>query len=246
MEFIYIILALLALAGLVAFLFFGRKKKRLDEGWKQDPTSRAFAILRSITPVLTPNGHKVYFERGTDPKTFSLAAVDAGVEKTFEKCECAGYPVDRTKHKVVVVVFNSIIAPESGIPAYKIYIGAGNAYYGSEWDMEAGKGLEVDHYVLAAGQQIAVGEPFGDVIIIPHYDGEDAQLSTVVEYEMEHVALAWYDGDKYEATKVHGSGQGHPLIPDCPPTESSIRGFVAERKAEFKATCGKDGMAVTK
>lgn len=212
----YIVAILIAagLAGFTLFLLYLRKKKKKDNEWKYGAFDRAMKIVRESSPTLTPNGHKVYFERGTDPSVFSLPACDSGAEKTFQKGECAGYPVNRANHRISIVVFNSI--PDSnGDPAYKVFIGPTSPYFNSEYDKERGKGLEVDHYILAAGQTVAVGEPYGDVIVVPHHNGKEAHLSTVVEYEMEHVTLAHYDFVKFEATQYHGNGQGHPLISDC-------------------------------
>lgn len=218
------ILIALAFAGVVAFLLLRKKKKKQDDSWKQSAETRAARIRMLVQPATTPAGWKVYFESGADPSVFSLPACDIGVEKTFQKGECAGYVVERSRHQISIVVFNSI--PDSqGDPAYKVFVAPGNPYYGSEWDKEAGKGQEVDHYILAAGQTVGVGEPAGDIICIPHHSGKEAHLSTVVEYEMEHVMLAWHDGPKFEETKTHGSGQGHPLIPDCP--EHKIQGFAS-------------------
>lgn len=210
----WVIITVVVFVVFVVFMLLMKRKKKQDDAWKQSSETRGFQILKTIQPVLTPNGHKVFFEKGTNPATFSLTACDTGVEQTFLKGECAGYPVDRPRHHVSIVVFNSI--PDSnGDPAFKVFISPGNPYFGSQWDKEAGKGEEVDHYVLVAGQTIAVGDPYGDVIVIPHHTGNEAHLSTVCEYEMEHVILSYYDGEKFEATKTHNTG-GHPLIPSCP------------------------------
>jgi hypothetical protein len=211
------ILILVGLAALTLFILWRKKVKKAADSWKQGSFDRARAIMAEEPEFLTPKGYKVYFEKGAEPADFTFDAIDIGVEKTFEKCLCAEYNVDRSRHHIHVVVFNSIKAPESGIPAYKVFIGPGNFYYWSDWDMEKGKGQEVDHYILAAGETVGVGITYGDIIVVPSYGNDDnpEDLARVVEFEMEHVTLAYYDGDKYQETKFHGTG-GHPLIPDCP------------------------------
>jgi hypothetical protein len=206
------LIALGFVAGITAFILWRKSAKKKADAWKMPVETRAFRIMDSVTPIVTPNGHQVYFEEGADPSAFSLAACDRGIEYTNKKSECIGYPVDRSQHHNSIVVFNSI--PDSlGDPAYKVYIGTLSPYYGSEWDKEAGKGEEVDHYILAAGQTVAVGEPFGDIMVIPHHSGKEAHLETVVGFEREHMDLSWYDGFKFEDTKYHLTG-GHPLIED--------------------------------
>jgi hypothetical protein len=224
------VLALVIIGGVTAFILWRKKTKKVETAWHDDPSTRAFKLINSITPVASSLAN-VYFEPGTDRNSFSLASCDAGIEKAFEKGGCAGYPIDRPRHRISIVVFNSI--PDSqGDPAFKVFIRPGNFYYNTEWDKEQGTGAEVDHYVLAAAQMVAVGEPYGDVIVVPHHSGNEAHLATVVEYEMEHVLLAYYDGTKFEETKNHGQGQGHPLIPDCP---GGALGFASR---PFTGLCG--------
>lgn len=210
------ILIAAAIGGFVFWRIYARNKKKADNAWKADPFGRALRIINSTTPAITPNGHKVYFETGTDPATFSLPACDVGVGKTFEKAECVPYPVDRSVHRISIVVFRAE-QDSQGDPAYRVFISHTNPYYQSEWDKGGKAGLEVDHYVLAAAQNVAVGEPYGDVIVVPHHAGREAHLATVVEYEMEHIIFSWHDGPKFDATATHING-GHPLIPDCPGT----------------------------
>jgi hypothetical protein len=82
---------------------------------------------------------------------------------------------------------------------------------------------------------IAAGEPYGDVIAVPHPQGQAQFLENIVDYEYEHIAYAFYDGDKYEQTKIHGSGLGHPIIPPCVPTGEA---FVSQRMVTDVVMCG--------
>lgn len=234
-ETLGIILILAAIAGFIVWFRWKKKVQKVKDSWKKSVYDRANGVIKRTQPVVTPNGYKVYFEEGiSNPSGLSLPAIDAGINKCVEKAICAGYAVDMSRHRVQIVSFNSI--PDSqGDPAYKVYISLGNPYYDSEWDKEQGKGQKVDHYILAAAQMTAAGEPFGDIIVVPHHDGKESHLSTVVEYEMEHVLLAWHDGPKFEETKTHGSGQGHPLIPDCPsPSTYGLVGIQKEAEYGYK------------
>lgn len=224
------VLALAAIAGITLFILGRKKAKKEADLWKLPAFDRARKIKEIVAPVKTPAGHNVYFEQGTDRSVFSLPACDAGIEKSFQKAECAGYVVDRSKHNISIFVFNS--EPDSnGDPAYKIFIKPGNYYYGSEWDKKAGQGEEVDHYILAAAETVAIGDPLGDWIVVPHHSGKEAHLSTVCEYELEHISLAYHNGPRFEETKNHGNGQGHPLLSDCP-------GMAMFTSRPFKGTCG--------
>jgi hypothetical protein len=231
-EYVIAGIVMAALAGVVAFFIWKRKAKKAANAWKENTLDRARRIIASTTPSITPAGHKVYFEPGTDKTTFTLAACDAGIERTFQKGgECAGYTIDRPRHRISIIVLAAEMDSQ-GDPAFRVYISNQNPYWNSEWDKATCPGDECDHYVLAAAQTIAVGDPQGDWIVVPHHAGREAHLSTVCEYEMEHVLLSYVDPDKYWATQTHGNGQGHPLIDDsCLPQRVGLIG------REFQGLC---------
>jgi hypothetical protein len=209
-EIWWAVIALGGLAGLVAFFLIRRSRQKIADAWQTDPESRAHRVLNRVPPVRTPAGHEVHYETGL-PQDLPLAAIDAGVEYTHRKMECLDYPVNRAQHRVRVVIFKSELSPESRTPSYRVPIFPGNPYWNSEWDMMRGQKSE-PHYVLAGGQTIAVGEPFGDVFILPH-STDAALVERVSGFEMEHVDYAHYDGERFEATKYHQNG-GHPITPD--------------------------------
>lgn len=221
-QFVIVAIFLALIAGVTIWFLWKKKKQKEADSWKKSAFDRANDIKEYATPISTPMGQQVYFERGTNPAVFSLEACDVGRRKAFEKISCAPItsgPVDPTRHvSSSIYVFQSEIAPESGIPCYRIFIGPGSYYYNSEWDMQRGNGQEVDHYILAAGQMIGADFQLGDSICVPHYTGREVELARIVEYENEHIMLAYYWGDEYQRTKEHGSGTGHPLLPDCVPS----------------------------
>ncbi|MCC6328979.1 MAG: hypothetical protein IT174_10715 [Acidobacteria bacterium] len=204
------------LTGVVITIFvYLWLRKRSAESWHLDPETRGLRLLGQVKPVETPGGHEIYFEEGSGPDFARFGgAIDAGVEKTFRKLECAGYPVDRSKHRIKATVFAAEPSAD-GSPSFRVPIRPGNPYFNGEFDKMAGR-PDWPHYILAAGQTIAVGEPYGDVFIVPYCTEDHLDyLARAAEYEMEHVGLAWYDGEKFEATKYHTTG-GHPLVADCP------------------------------
>lgn len=183
-------------AGIAAviILFLIRRK------WLGDISGRVFAITDR---TILPSGLAVWVEDGASLNDAEIAAIENGLERCFEKARRAGYdrPL-RLSDYIVAIVGDAVRSPESQIWSYKLPAGD---YAGSEWDLGG--------YILAAGQMIAVGEPYGNIIAVPEHKGTDLeQLAEVVMYEAEHIILAYCDGEKFEATKIHGSGQGHPLF----------------------------------
>jgi hypothetical protein len=211
-----------ALVAVVLIILWLRKKKRADNAWKEPTFKRATELIKGSPAQTTPGGIKIYYEKGV-AQDLDHAICDRAYENVFKKLECNGYTPNRTRHDPKIVVLNSILSPESRTPCYKIFIRPGNYYYGGPYDMEAGKGEEADHYVLAAGEMIAAGTPYGDVIAVPHPQGQAQFLENIVDYENEHIAYTYYDGDKYEETKNHGSGIGHPIIAPCVPTGEAFQ-----------------------
>lgn len=187
---IWIILACIALVAVTVWLFLRRKKT-------SDIWNRVFKIKTKMN-----RGFTLWLEDGvSEPDT---DAITAGLHATFEKARCKGYTQALSLSDYIIAIVHS--APSSdGTPCYKIPAGV---YTGSEYDKGG--------YILVAGQMLTVGEPYGNIIVIPDHKGQFTEhLSLVAEFEAEHVVLAYNDGEEFERTKVHGNGQGHPIIPDC-------------------------------
>jgi hypothetical protein len=233
------------IAGFVAFFLFMRSRKKaakiesLDE---IDTESRAVRIMGSVQPIGTPEGHTFYYEPGLADFAGSAAALNTGWERTNVKAECAPYAVNRNDLKLTAVVFKSEL-DSYGNPAFRVPIWPGNPYYGSEFDKGPVKSGSNIHYVLAAGQTFWAGSHNGGAIInligVPYAPNHLDYFSRLVEYEHEHVCLAFYDGPKYEATKYHQNGAGHPLIEDCP-HESAV---VQRLSEEYRYLHAEDGVA---
>ncbi len=176
------------------------------------PFERAVNMPDSLT---TPHGVHIRLESGTQISLAQEIAIEQGISDTFEKVQCA-YGRSNTLASYTVAILQS--EPDSnGDPAYKVPCGADCPYHGTIYDKGG--------YILAAGQYIAAGTPFGNVIALPEHTGKEDHLRRVAGYEAEHVELAWFDGFKFLATQVHGPTTGHPIIEDCPgyPTDNSVK-----------------------
>ena len=203
MEAIIIISAIAALAGLVWFL----KKRNVKPVWYKNPLNRGLGLVVSTQPEVTPDGVKVYHEPGA--KRVPHASIDAGFRRVFERA-ANHYPVDRSVFDLRVTVLQGERAPESGDWAIRVPMHPDNPYYNGEWDMMRGSKDEI-HYLLAAAMVLTMEQQYGHTIAIPDADDPN-YIETICDYEGEHLILAQYDSPKYEATAVHGSGQGHPVI----------------------------------
>lgn len=189
---IYIIIIIVA-AAFVAFLLWKRRKL-------SDIDKRVFAIKNRQT---LPSRLHLWIEKGVNqPTDAEVRTIENGMRECFERARAVGYdrPLDLGAYNVAIV--QSIRAPESGIWAYKVPAGA---YAGTEWDLGG--------YILAAGQMISVGDPHGNIIVLPDHHGTDLdELARVAGYEVEHIVLAYCDGDRFEATKIHSAATPHPLF----------------------------------
>lgn len=201
-----------AVAAFVVFLVLRKKKAKAESSWTLPTETRARRIMRSTTPVVSDK-FKIYYESGQHRPSITQAFID-GVNKCDEKGLCAGYPVERNNMPCSVVVFDA--EPDaSGNPAFKVPIQAGNYYWNTETDKMRGQG-GLFHYILVAGQLVGTGTPDGFICVVAYpQPGQENYFAACVEYEREHDLLIWFDMEKYEATKDHGT-TGHPIIPECP------------------------------
>jgi hypothetical protein len=207
------IVAIIIVLALGAFIFW-RLRENIDPFWHKTALDRALLLIKEVA-IVTAFGAKMFYEK--DAGRVSHEAIDRGLTRVFERLYCR-YPADRSLHDIKFVVLIGEIAPESRIPCFRVPITSFSPYYNGEWDMMRGSNRKV-HYILAAGQLIAWGTPYGDVIIIP--SSTDATfIENIADHEFEHVALGYYDPVEYERTKYHAPGTGHPIIPPCPGTEA--------------------------
>lgn len=183
-------------AAVIIWLIFFRKR-----GGYPGIEDRVFsATRRDITPL----GVEIWLEGEAKVTLSDKNRIDEGLMACFQRARNAGYTLalDHRQYKVCFLE-NPERSPESGTLSYRLPAGP---YAGTKWDMGG--------YILAAGQMIMADYEDGNLIALPEHNGQDQDsLRTIADYEAEHVVLCYNDGEKYEATKIHGQGQGHPLIP---------------------------------
>lgn len=206
---------LIIIAAMAAYFFFSRRKEE-DQPWHATTFSKAERIWSTREPALISEaGYKIYYEDGLEPLPFHPEAVDRGIGDVFRRLECAyGERVGVHRHTDVKVIVLPGEPSADGSPAFRVAISPGNPYHNSDWDKMKGSPEKI-HYILAAGETVAAGTPYGDVIVIPYCTEEYKDyMAMACGHEWEHIGLAWYDGERYEATKHHQT-EGHPLIPEC-------------------------------
>lgn len=173
-----------------------------------NPYLRAAALLKAGKYVSSPRGTKVYPEAGVTADEKELESIDIGLTTTFDKVRC-NYPNTPQKHpgfdyaEWEVALFVSEVTPGGNV-AFRVPC---DGYCGTQYDQGG--------FIYAGGMVTGVvGDSY--TISLPDvkldkYDG----LANGAEFEAEHWWLATVDAAKYEATKIHGIGQGHPIIPSC-------------------------------
>lgn len=192
-EYLPIILLVAGVVALTIWLVIRRRSIKSIE-------TRVFSIKDKRTQA---SGLQIWVEQGAGISPAEIEAIERGLLRCFEKARVRGY--DRPLHLdeyIVAIIADSERSPEAQIWSYKLPAGP---YAGTEWDLGG--------YILAAGQMIAGGEPYGNIIAIPDHHGTDLdQLAEIAMYEAEHLIALHCDAELYEATKVHGQGQGHPIF----------------------------------
>lgn len=189
------ILIAASVAAIVWMIFF-RKKRGLPS-----IEDRVFSSTRRDR---TPLGVEIWLEGDARVTVSDKNRIDEGLSNCFERARRQGYTLalDHRQYKVCFLD-NPERAPESGILSYRLPPGP---YAGTEWDLGG--------YILAAGQMIMADYEEGNLIALPEHNGQDQDsLRTIADYETEHIVLCYNDGERYEATKIHGQGKGHPIIP---------------------------------
>lgn len=196
------IIVILAIAAAVTVAWFTRRfwiKQKVKPIW-----GRVMAIRNRTS---SPLGVQIWIEDGAECSLEARRAIERGLARTFAKSGCLGYPRTLTYGDAIVAIVKG--EPDSqGNPAYRIPAGP---YAGTIYDKGG--------YILVAGEVISVGDQIGNIIVIPEHRTNMAHLETVTEHEWEHVEYAWHDAERFEATKFHGVGEGHPIMPECPGTE---------------------------
>jgi hypothetical protein len=172
-------------------------------GFSQD--SRLFAAAERVTgdqfavSVSTPNGVIVYAVRR--PSAAMLHAVDKGLTDLFSVAQKNGYRRGLNYSSYTVFIANADrLKDGSGRYSPDIAVGAAQ-YAGTEYDKGG--------YIFAGGMVIA-RNPMA--FVIAEHTSDFGRVSDLVRYEGEHLVLYQNDRRRYEATKDHSKGGGHPIL----------------------------------
>ncbi len=203
----------IALVLLVPLLMGSKCSGAKVEGGKNlNPYWRAQQLVRAGTDIFSPKGATIYPEAGVTVDETEKRMIDQGLDSVFRKVRC-NYPNHPNAHpdhpgfrygEWDIAVFESELTP-AGNAAFRVPV---DGYAGTRWDRGG--------FIYAAAMVTGVvGETY--TIALPDVKaGKYEAFKNGADYEGEHWWLATVDADKYEATKVHGAGQGHPIISGCP------------------------------
>ena len=180
-----------------------KRRAKLKDLWGQ-----TFAITNR---GLTPQGANLWQADGTIITGEDIAAVDEGLQRLFDKCKCQisemdGKPFSQavTHAEYIVAILKSTDVDSNGDPAIRV---PAAQYKGTIYDKGG--------YILIAGQMLAIGKPYGNIMAIPDHNSNFKRLSDITEYEGEHIAAGWNAPTVARANETHGAGSGHPFIPSC-------------------------------
>lgn len=155
-----------------------------------------FLVLRkkkAPTYILTAKGAKVIGNVGSP----ALYEIDRQLDALFTKAVINGYS-GFSRHSSYVI---EILPADSRCTAPAFVVNAPN-YDGTDYDIDPRPGFGV---ICAAGRFIP---ETGRIQVT-----ETGILTTdIVRYEGEHKLLFEVDRSRYEATKTHSSGTGHPIF----------------------------------
>ncbi len=147
----------------------------------------------------TPNGATVYAVR--QPSAAMLNAIDRGLADLFSVARRNGYRRALNYTSYTIFVANPD-RTKDGSGRYSPDIAVGAAQY-------AGTGYDQGGYIFAAGMIIA-RNPMA--FVISEHTSNFARVSDLVRYEGEHLVLYQNDRRRYEQTKDHSQGGGHPIL----------------------------------
>ena len=147
----------------------------------------------------TPRGAFVYSVR--QPSTAMLNAIDRGLSDLFNVARRNGYRRGLSHSSYTIFVANPDRIKNAD-ERYSPDIAVGAAQY-------AGTDYDKGGYIFAAGMVIA-RNPMA--FVIAEHTSDLARVSDLVRYEGEHLVLYQNDRRRYEETKDHSRGGGHPIL----------------------------------
>jgi hypothetical protein len=135
------------------------------------------------------------------PSPGDLAAIDTGLTDLFAVARKNGYRRHLNYSDYTVYIAKADITTDSdGRYSPGIAVPA-NQYRGSVYDQGG--------YIYAAG--MVIDFPTSTFVIAEHTKDFEG-ISNVVRYEGEHIVLFYNDRQRFDATKDHSKGGGHPIL----------------------------------
>jgi len=154
---------------------------------------------RFLYSVMTPRGANVYGV--SRPSAAMLNAIDRGLTDLFAAARRNGYH-RRLNYSDYSIFIARPDRTSDAAGRYSPDFAVGAAQY-------AGTDLDKGGYVYAAGMVIA-RSPMA--FVIAEHTRNFNRVADVVRYEGEHLVLYHNDRRRYEATKDHSQGGGHPIL----------------------------------
>ena len=149
--------------------------------------------------VQTPRGAKVYAVN--KPAAKMLQAIDQGLTDLFAVARQNKYSKHLNYSDYTVFIARPDRTKDSG-GVYSPDIAVGAAQY-------AGSVYDKGGYIYAAGMVIAM-DP--SAFVIAEHDKQFERVSDVVRYEGEHIVLYHNDRQRFNETRDHSKGGGHPIL----------------------------------
>ena len=147
----------------------------------------------------TPRGAVVYGVK--EPSTAMMNAIDKGLSDLFTVARKNGYRRGLNYSSYTIFIANpDRLKSADGQYSPDIAVGAAQ-YAGTDYDKGG--------YIYAGGMVIA-RSPMA--FVIAEHTTNFARVSDMVRYEGEHLVLYQNDRRRYEETKDHSRGGGHPIL----------------------------------
>ena len=147
----------------------------------------------------TQKGANIYAV--SQPSAAMMQAIDKGLADLFAVARKAGYSRHLNYSDYTIFIANADRTKNAaGVYSPDIAVGAAQ-YAGSVYDQGG--------YIYAAGMVVS-NSP--SAFVIAEHTKDFDRVSNVVRYEGEHLVLYFNDRQRYEATKDHSKGGGHPIL----------------------------------
>ena len=147
----------------------------------------------------TQKGANIYAV--SQPSAAMMQAIDKGLADLFAVARKNGYSRHLNYSDYTIFIANADRTKNAaGVYSPDIAVGAAQ-YAGSVYDQGG--------YIYAAGMVVS-NSP--SAFVIAEHTKDFDRVSNVVRYEGEHLVLYFNDRQRYEATKDHSKGGGHPIL----------------------------------